>query len=147
MLQDFKTFIMRGNVMDMAVGIIIGAAFTQIVNSFVDDVLMPPIGLISGGTDFSNLFVSLTGEHFETLAQAQAAGAPLLKYGLFLNAIIQFLIVSFAIFLLIRFVNRLSAPKTEEVAPDTKHCPYCCSQIPLQASRCPHCTSELQAAA
>lgn len=138
MLNDFKDFILRGNVMDLAVGIIIGAAFTKIVTSFVDDILMPPIGLLTGGTDFSNLFVNLSSHHYTTLAQAQAAGAPIIRYGLFLNAVIQFLIVGFAIFMLIRLLNRLI-----QSAPNTKPCSYCLTSIPLKASRCPQCTSEL----
>lgn len=145
MLNDFKNFILRGNVMDLAVGIIIGAAFTKIVTSLVDDILMPPIGLLTGGTDFSNFFVNLSGQHYATLAQAQAAGAPIIRYGLFLNAVIQFLIVGFAIFMLVRLLNRLikKAPVTPEIS--TKLCPYCLSVTPLKASKCAHCTSELAA--
>ena len=144
MLNDFKTFIMRGNVMDMTVGIIVGAAFTKIVTSLVDDIIMPPIGLLTKGTDFSNLFISLSPQQYETLAQAQTAGAPILRYGLFLNALIQFLIVAFAIFMLIRMLNNLSKPKT--ATPDTKPCTYCYTTIPIMATRCPNCTSELKPA-
>ncbi len=142
MLKEFKEFAMRGNVVDMAVGIIIGAAFGKIINSFVSDVLMPPIGVLLGKVDFSNLFLNLSGKTYESLASAKAAGAATLNYGLFLNTVVDFVIVAFAIFLLIRQVNRLKA-KPE---PSSKECPYCLSKIALKASRCPHCTSELQAA-
>jgi large conductance mechanosensitive channel len=142
MLKEFKEFAMRGNVVDMAVGIIIGAAFGKIVNSFVSDILMPPIGLLLGKVDFANLFLNLSGKTYESLASAKAAGAATLNYGLFLNTMMDFVIVAFAIFLLIRQVNRLKA-KPELT---TKECPHCLSKIALRASRCPHCTSELQAA-
>jgi len=148
MLKEFKEFAMRGNVVDMAVGIVIGAAFGQIVASLVNDVLMPPIGLLLGNVDFTNLFIVLkegaaTGP-YASLADAQAAGAVTLNYGLFVNTVISFVIVAFAVFLLIRSINRLQrqeeAPPAE---PTTKECPHCLSTIPLQATRCPHCTSEL----
>jgi large conductance mechanosensitive channel len=142
MLKEFKEFAMRGNVVDMAVGIIIGAAFGKIVNSFVSDILMPPIGVLLGKVDFANLFLNLSGKSYESLTSAKAAGAATLNYGLFLNTMVDFVIVAFAIFLLIRQVNRLKA-KPELT---TKECPYCLSKISLKASRCPHCTSELQAA-
>jgi large conductance mechanosensitive channel len=142
MLKEFKAFAMRGNVIDMAVGIIIGAAFGKIITSFVGDVLMPPIGLLLGKVDFSNLFITLSTRSFNTLAEAKAAGVPTLNYGLFINAVIDFLIVAFAIFLLIRQVNRFQA-KPE---PKTKDCPFCVSKIPIQATRCPQCTSELRPA-
>lgn len=142
MLKEFKEFAMRGNVVDMAVGIIIGAAFGKIVNSFVSDILMPPIGVLLGKVDFANLFLNLSGKTYESLTSAKAAGAATLNYGLFLNTMVDFVIVAFAIFLLIRQVNRLKA-KPELT---TKECPYCLSKISLKASRCPHCTSELQAA-
>lgn len=144
MLKEFKEFAMRGNVLDMAVGIIVGAAFGQIVNSFVQDVLMPPIGRLLGHVDFSNLFLTLTGTHYDTLAAAKAAGAATLNYGVFLNTIINFMIVAFAVFLLVRQVNRL-APKPAAV-PATRDCPYCLSAIPVKATRCAHCTSELRPA-
>ncbi len=131
---------MRGNVLDMAVGIIIGAAFGKIVTSFVNDILMPPLGLLLGRMDFSNLFISLNGANVATLAEAKAAGVPVLAYGLFLNSVVDFLIVAFAIFMLIKQVNRLM-PKKEE--PAKRHCPYCKSEIADDATRCPHCTSEL----
>ena len=143
MIKEFKEFAMRGNVLDMAVGIIIGAAFGQIVNSFVQDILMPPIGRLLGHVDFSNLFVSLAGVHYDTLAAAKAAGAATINYGLFLNTVINFLIVAFAVFLLVRQVNRL-APKPAPVAPPaTRDCPYCLTAIPVKATKCAHCTSEL----
>jgi large conductance mechanosensitive channel len=144
MIKEFKEFAMRGNVLDMAVGIIIGAAFGQIVTSFVQDVLMPPIGRMLGRVDFSNLFVSLNGQHYDTVAAAKAAGAATINYGLFINTVINFLIVAFAVFLLVRQVNRL-APKPAP-APTTRECPFCLSAVPLKATRCPHCTSELRAA-
>src|ERR1700681_241596 len=143
MIKEFKEFAMRGNVLDMAVGIIIGAAFGQIVNSFVADVMMPPIGRLVGRVDFSNLFVSLTGTHYDTIAAAKAAGAATLNYGLFLNTVINFLIVALAVFLLVRQVNRL-APKPVAV-PTTRDCPYCLSAVPIKATKCAHCTSELRA--
>ena len=144
MLKEFKEFAMRGNVLDMAIGIIIGGAFGKIVSSFVSDVLMPPIGLLLGGVDFSNFFINFTGDE-ATLAAAQAAGAATLNYGVFLNTVLDFLIVAFAIFILIKQVNRF---KREEPAPDptTKECPHCLSEIAIKATRCAHCTSELQAA-
>jgi len=142
MIKEFKEFAMRGNVLDMAVGIIIGAAFGQIVTSFVQDVLMPPVGRLLGHVDFSNLFVNLSGTHYPTIAAAKAAGAATLNYGLFLNTIINFLIVAFAVFLLVHQVNRL-APKPAPAPAATRDCPYCLSTIPLKATRCAHCTSEL----
>jgi len=142
MLKEFKEFAMRGNVLDMAVGIIIGAAFGKIIASFVADILMPPIGLLLGKMDFSNLFISLSGKSFATIAEAKAAGAPTLNVGVFLNATIDFLIVAFAIFLLIKQVNRFKAP-APPAAPTTKECPHCLSTIPLKATRCGHCTSTM----
>ena len=151
MLKEFKDFAMRGNVVDMAVGIIIGAAFGTIITSLVSEVLMPPIGLLLGNVDFSNLFLVLkegkiTGP-YATVAAAKAAGAVTLNYGLFVNTVVNFLIVAFAIFFLIRGMNSLK--KKEEappVAPTTKECPHCLSTIPIKATRCGHCTSELRAA-
>jgi large conductance mechanosensitive channel len=142
MFKEFKEFAAKGNVIDMAVGIIIGAAFGKIVSSFVSDILMPPIGVLLGKVDFANLFLNLSGKPYESLVSAKAAGAATLNYGLFINTMMDFVIVAFAIFLLIRQVNRLKA-KPELT---TKECPYCLSKIALKASRCPHCTSELQAA-
>jgi len=147
MLKEFKEFAMRGNVLDMAVGIIIGAAFGKIVAVFVSDVLMPPIGLLLGKMDFSNLFLNLTGKPYATIAEAKAAGAATINYGLFLNTVIDFIIVAFAIFLLIRQVNRLKRqPQPAPAVPTTKECPYCVSGIAIKATRCPHCTSELKLA-
>jgi large conductance mechanosensitive channel len=149
MFKDFKEFAMRGSVVDMAVGIVIGAAFGTIVKSFVDDVLMPPIGLLLGNVDFSNLFITLkdgakAAGPYASLVTAKAAGAVTLNLGLFINTIISFIIIAFAVFLVIKGINRM---KKEEVAPPaaptTKECPFCLSTIPLKATRCPHCTSEL----
>ena len=144
MFKEFKEFAVKGNVIDMAVGIIIGAAFGKIVSSFVADVLMPPIGLLLGKMDFANLFINLSGKTFETLAEAKKAGAATLNYGIFLNTILDFIIVAFAVFLLIRQINRFKRQAPQEVAaPDTKECPYCLSKISIKATRCPHCTSQL----
>ncbi|MFS4459069.1 large conductance mechanosensitive channel protein MscL [Bdellovibrio sp. HCB2-146] len=140
MFKEFKTFLMRGNVLDLAVGIIIGAAFGKIVSSFVGDVLMPVIGLAAGKVDFSNLFVVLNGGSYPTLEAAKAAGAPTLNYGLFLNAVIDFVIVGFAIFLIVKAANKFAAKEAAK-APDTKECPECLSQIPLRARKCSHCGS------
>jgi large conductance mechanosensitive channel len=142
MLKEFKEFIMRGNVMDMAVGIIIGAAFGKIVTSFVSDILMPPVGRMLGNMDFSNLFINLSGREYATLAEAKKAGAATINYGLFLNTLIDFLIIAFVIFLLIRQINRLKREPLP-TPPTDKECAYCFSNIPLKAVRCPHCTSEL----
>ncbi len=146
MLKEFKEFAMRGNVLDMAVGIIIGAAFGKIVTSFVTDILMPPLGLLIGKTDFSGLFLNLSGKGYATLVEAKAAGAPTLNYGMFLNTVVDFLIVAFAIFLLVKQVNRMTRKPAPAAAPTTKDCPYCISAIPIKAVRCPNCTSELRAA-
>ena len=141
MLKEFKEFAMRGNVLDMAVGIIIGAAFGKIITSFVSDILMPPIGLLLGKVDFSSLFINLSGQTFATLAEAKKAGVATINYGLFLNTVLDFLIVAFAIFLLIKQVNRLK--RAPAPAPTTRDCPYCLSAIPIPAVRCAHCTSQL----
>lgn len=148
MFKEFKEFAMRGNVVDMAVGIIIGGAFGTIVKSLVSDVMMPPLGLMMGGVDFSDLFITLkegaTAGPYVTLAAAQAAGAVTISYGLFINAIISFLIVAFAVFLLIKGINKLQREKESPPAePTTKDCPFCASAIPIKATRCPHCTSDL----
>jgi large conductance mechanosensitive channel len=144
MWKEFKEFAMRGNVMDMAVGIIIGAAFGRIITSLVADILMPPIGLALGKVDFSNLFVNISGISYPTLAAAKAAGAATINYGIFLNTLIDFIIVAFVIFLLVRQINRWNQPKPATV-PATRECPYCYSAIPVKATRCPNCTSELRA--
>lgn len=144
MLKEFKDFAMRGNVLDMAVGIIIGAAFGQIVGSFVNDVMMPPLGRLIGHVDFSNLFVNLKeGPHYDTVAAAKAAGMPTLNYGVFINTIINFLIVAFAVFLLVRVVNRWGHKPAPPAAPTTKDCPQCAMSIPIQAKKCGHCTTQL----
>jgi large conductance mechanosensitive channel len=153
MLQDFKTFITRGNVIDMAVGIIIGIAFGLVVNSLVKDIIMPPIGLALGNVDFTNLFVTLkeglTPGPYPSLAAAQQAGAVTINYGTFINAIVNLLIIAAAVFfLIVRPIARMQALKKVEApaAPTTKECPYCFTSIPIKASRCPNCTSELKMA-
>ncbi len=147
MLKDFKAFVLRGNVLDMAVGIVIGAAFGKIVSSLVADVLMPPLGLILGQVDFSNLFINLSATAYPTLEAAKAAGAPTLNYGLFINTVVDFVIVAAAIFVVVRQVARLQRqPEAAPPAPTTKSCPYCISVVPSKATRCPQCTSELKAA-
>ena len=153
MFKEFKEFAMRGSVVDMAVGIVIGAAFGTIVKSFVDDVLMPPIGLLLGNVDFSNLFITLkegakAAGPYASLAAAKAAGAVTLNLGIFINTVISFIIVAFAVFLVIKGINRMKREQEEPPAePTTKDCPYCFTSIPIQASRCPHCTSQLVAEA
>ena len=147
MLKEFKEFAMRGNVVDLAVGVIIGAAFGAIVNSLVTDVIMPPIGLLAGGLDFKDLFVSLNGQAYPTLDAAKKAGAPVIAYGAFLNTIVNFLIVAFAIFLLVKQVNRLSKPAPAPPPTPTRECPFCITAVPVKATRCPACTSELAGAA
>jgi large conductance mechanosensitive channel len=150
MLKEFKAFAMRGNVLDLAVGIIIGGAFGTIVKSLVDDVIMPPIGLALGNVDFTNLFVLLkegakAAGPYSTLAEAHAAGAVTVNYGVFVNSIITFLIIAFAVFMIVRAANRMKPPEAD-AAPNTKDCPYCRMAIPVGATRCPQCTSELKAA-
>ena len=142
MWKGFKQFALRGNVIDLAVGLIIGAAFGRIVTSLVNDVLMPPVGLLLGHVDFSELFVDLSGRGYSTLAEAQQAGAATINYGAFINTVIEFLIVALALFLFIRQVNRLQR-RQEAPASSTKPCPFCRTDIPLEATRCPHCTSHL----
>ncbi len=146
MLKEFKEFAMRGNVLDMAVGIIIGAAFGKIVSSMVSDILMPPLGLLLGKVDFSSLFINLSGQAYPSLAAAKASGAPTINYGVFLQTILDFLIVAFVIFLLIRQINAITRKPEAPPAPATKNCPYCLSSIPIKATRCAHCTSEVKAA-
>ena len=145
MLKEFKTFALQGNVVDMAVGVIIGAAFGKIVSSLVGDVLLPPIGLLVGNVDFSNLFINLSGQSYASLAEAKAAGAAVMSYGLFINTVIDFIIVAFVIFLLVKQINRLKTQPPPAV-PNTKECPHCLSNIPLKASRCAFCTAELKLA-
>ena len=149
MFREFKEFAMRGNVLDMAVGIIIGVAFGAIVQSLVTDVIMPPIGLVLGNVDFSNLFVILkqgsTAAPYASVSEAQAAGAVTINYGLFITTVIRFIIIAFAVFLMVKGMNKLMKKKEEAPAePTTKECPFCLSVIPVKAVRCPHCTSELK---
>jgi large conductance mechanosensitive channel len=146
MFKEFKEFVMRGNVMDMAIGIVLGGAFGKIVSSFVKDVLMPPLGMLMGNVDFTGLFIDLSGKGYATLAEAQKAGAPTINYGIFINTIIDFVIIAFAIFMVVRQINRLKREEEAPApAPSTTTCPYCLSEIPIKATRCPHCTSELPA--
>ena len=142
MLKEFKAFVMRGNVLDLAVAVILGLAFGKIVTSFTNDVLMPPLGLALGRMDMSNLFINLSGTPYATLAEAKAAGAPTINYGLFLNSVVDFLIVAFVIFLIIKQVNRFTGPSVPE-APKTRECPECLSMVPALAHRCAACTSVL----
>ena len=150
-LQEFREFAVKGNVIDMAVGIIIGGAFSPIVNSLVKDIIMPPIGFVMGKVDFSNLYFAITptDEVYSTLKEAQEAGLVTINYGTFINTLISFLIVSFAVFLLVKVINKLKAEKKEEVVaeapaePTTKECPFCCSEINIKAKKCPHCASEV----
>lgn len=146
MLKEFKAFIMRGNVLDLSVAVIIGAVFGKIVTSLVNDVLMPPIGLVVGKVDFSSLYLNLSSNTYASLADAQKAGAPVIKYGLFINTIIDFIIVSFVIFMVVRLANRFQLQQAAAAPPPptTKECPYCLSAIPLKATRCGHCTSEIK---
>jgi len=145
MLKEFKTFILRGNVVDMAIGIIIGAGFGKIVTSLVNDVIMPPIGKLMGKVDFSNLFINLSDRSMATLEEAKQAGVPVIKYGFFLNQIIDFLIVAFTVFCLVKTINKLKVqPDSKAEDPKTKDCSFCLSSIPLKATRCPHCTSALE---
>lgn len=144
MLADFKRFLLRGSVLDLAVAFILGAAFGKIVTSLVEDVLMPPLGLLLGKVDFSNLFINLSGTAYPSVAAAKAAGAATLNYGIFLNTIVEFVVVAFAVFILVQQVNRLMVkPEVAPAAPTTKECPYCCSTISRNATRCPQCTSSL----
>lgn len=148
-VQEFKDFIMRGNVMDMAVGVIIGGAFQGIVNSLVNDVIMPVVTTVTGGIDFKNWFISLDGSSYATLAEAQEAGAATLNYGVFITALIQFLIMAFVIFMLVKGMNALAEKTSKKkaeapAAPTTKVCPFCKSEIAIEATRCPHCTSKLE---
>lgn len=143
MIKEFKEFIMRGNVLDLAIAVIIGGAFGSIVTSLVNDILMPPIGLLLGKVDFSNMFLDLSGQGYQSLIDAKNAGAATINYGLFLNTVINFVIVGFVIFLVVKASNRLKKPALL-AAPETKDCPYCLSKIAINASRCPQCTSDLK---
>lgn len=145
MLKEFKEFAMKGPVVDLAVGVIIGAAFGKIITSLVDDIIMPPIGRLLGNVDFANLFVNLSERDFPSVAAAKAAGAATINYGIFLNTILNFLIIAFVLFLLIRQMNAMKKPAPAPT-PATKDCPHCLSTVPLKATRCAHCTSELRAA-
>ncbi len=142
MFQDFKAFAMKGNILDMAIGIVIGVAFGKIVSSFVSDIIMPPIGLILGKVDFTNLFINLSDKTYPTLAAAKAAGAPTINYGVFFNTVLDFLIVSFVLFLMMKQMSRFN--KKEETVKNTQECPHCTSEISIRATRCPHCTSDLK---
>jgi len=146
MLKEFKEFAMRGNVLDMAIGVILGGAFGKIVSSLVSDVLMPPIGLLMGHVDFSSLFLTLSGQPQPSLAAAKAAGAPTINYGVFLQTIVDFMIIAFVIFLIVKQVNRLKSSDAPAAPPTTRGCPYCLSDIPVKATRCAHCTSDVKAA-
>jgi large conductance mechanosensitive channel len=142
MLKEFREFVMRGNVLDLAIAVIIGSAFGKIVTSFVNDVIMPPIGLLLGGVDFTNLFIALDGNLYESLDAAKTAGAATINYGVFLNTVIDFIIVAFVIFLIIKSANKMKKPQPV-AAPTTKDCPHCFTAIPMKATRCPNCTSQL----
>ncbi len=144
MLKEFKEFAMRGNVIDMAVGVILGASFGKIVTSLVNDVIMPPLGLLVGRLDFSNLYLNLSGHHYSSLPEAKAAGAATINYGLFLNNVLDFFIVAFVIFMLIRQMNRLKRRQEGPATPQMRDCPYCMSRIHSRATRCPQCTAELK---
>lgn len=146
MFKEFKEFALKGNVLDMAVGIIIGAAFGKIVTSLVEDIIMPPIGLLLGKVDFSNLYLNLSGQSWDSIEAAKAAGAPMIRYGMFLNQVITFVLVAFAVFLLVRGINRLRRTEEKVEEATEKTCPFCATDIPIAAQRCPHCTSELPAA-
>ena len=145
MLKEFRAFVLRGNVLDLAVGVIIGAAFGKIVTSLVNDIIMPPIGLVIGRIDFRNLFVALNGQHYASLADAQKAGAPTINYGQFVNTCIEFLIVAFVIFLLVREINKLKAAPPTAPSEPGRNCPYCISRVAEGATRCPFCTSQIEA--
>ena len=142
MLKEFKEFIMRGNVLDLAIAVIIGGAFGKIVTSFVNDIIMPPIGLLLGGVDFSSLFINLSDQSYTSLQAAQDAGAATINFGVFLNTIIDFLIIALVIFMIVKAANRMKKPEVA-AAPTTKQCSFCFTEIPIKATRCPHCTSQL----
>lgn len=143
MFKEFKKFIQRGSVIDLAVGVIVGSAFGKIVSSLVSDIIMPPIGLLLGKMDFSNLFITLSGDKFKTLQEAQEAGAVTINYGVFLNNVVEFIIIAFALFLIIKQINKMNQSASKPNEPTTKTCHYCMSEIPIKATRCPQCTSDL----
>ncbi len=143
MIKEFKEFIRKGNVIDLAVGFVMGAVFGKVATSFINDIVMPPIGLLLGKVDFAGLYINLSGQTFESLAKAKEAGAPVIAYGIFLNAVIEFLVVALAIFIVIRQINKLKS-KPAPASPTTKECPYCFSTISIKATRCPDCTSEIK---
>jgi large conductance mechanosensitive channel len=143
MFKEFKEFALKGNVIDLAIGIIIGAAFGKVVQSLVTDIIMPPIGKIVGNVDFASLFINLSGTSYTTLAEAKKAGAATLNYGLFLNAVVDFILMAFVVFLMVKQINRLKRDEPVAPAPETKECPFCLSKVALQASRCLQCTSTL----
>jgi large conductance mechanosensitive channel len=144
MFKEFKEFALKGNLVDLAVGFVLGAAFGRIVGSFISDIVLPPLGLLLGKVDFASLFINLSGKPFATLAEAKAAGAPTLNYGLFLMALLDFVIVALVMFLIVKRMNKLRKPVPAPAAPPTKECPFCLSSVPLKAVRCPHCTSDLK---
>ena len=144
MLREFKEFAMRGNMLDLAIGIVLGTAFGRIITSLVNDMLMPPIGLMLGGLDFASLFIALRGGPYPSVAAAKAAGAPTINYGVFLNTVVDFVLVAAVIFLVVKQINRMR--RQPDVTPTTKPCPFCLSTVPLNAVRCPYCTSDLKAA-
>jgi large conductance mechanosensitive channel len=147
MLKEFKEFAMKGSVLDLAIGVIIGAAFGKIVTSLVEDVIMPPIGMVMGKVDFANLFISLNGQAYPSVAAAKAAGAPTINYGMFLNNVLSFIIVAFVIFIVVKAINKMKRePAPQAAGPESKDCPYCATSISLKATRCPNCTSELAGA-
>ena len=145
MLKEFKKFALRGNMIDLAVGMIIGSAFTGIVNSLVNDIIMPVVSIFTGKVDFTNWFISLDGSHYPTLEAAQAAGAATFNYGSFISNVINFIIMAFVVFMFVKLMNKLSHEEEAPAAPTTKKCPYCQSEISIEATRCPHCTSDLKA--
>jgi large conductance mechanosensitive channel len=144
MFKEFKEFALKGNVIDLAIGIIIGAAFGKVIQSFVNDIIMPPLGMMMGKMDFSAMFINLSGTHYETLSEAKKAGAATINYGLFINTIVDFTIMAFIVFIMVKQINRLKREEQAAPAPDTKDCPFCFSKVPLKAVRCPHCTSALE---
>jgi large conductance mechanosensitive channel len=141
MLKEFKEFALKGNVIDLAIGIIIGSAFNKVVQSLVNDIIMPPIGMLMGRMDLSAMFVNLSGKQFETLAEAKKSGAATLNYGLFINTMVDFAIMAFVVFIMVKQINRLKREEPAAPAPETKECPFCLSTVPLAATRCAHCTS------